>query len=160
MSESQPPKEPAPEEPVQREDGAKPRRPTFADAEILLRLRAARLGSIEDAVKAHEVLSITALRRHLGLAFAAVFVVLNLLIAVFVWWAIRFDHEMVALVVKQRVGIGDSPIDSSWPYPFPIVTSTVFMALIAGTVAQTGVAISTIVFFLFTHSRSEGQSSQ
>ncbi len=79
------------------------------------------------------------------------FLALNIMVAIVLWVMISFDHEVLRQALSdQQAAINTGGSSSPIPLPEPIITGTVVMALIAGTVTQVGAAALVITNYLFS----------
>ena len=77
-------------------------------------------------------------------------VALNIMVAIVLWAMISFDHEVLRQALSdQQAAIKTGAPSSTITLPEPIITGTVVMALIAGTVTQVGAAAIVITNYLF-----------
>ena len=78
------------------------------------------------------------------------FLALNTMIAIVLWAMISFDHEVLRQALSdQQAAVKAGGSSSMITLPEPIITGTVVMALIAGTVTQVGAAAIVITNYLF-----------
>ena len=90
------------------------------------------------------------LRRAVAIVFMVLFLALNFMVAIVLWVMISFDHEVLRQALSdQQAAINTGASSSPIPLPEPIITGTVVMALIAGTVTQVGAAALVITNYLF-----------
>ncbi len=78
------------------------------------------------------------------------FLALNIMVAIVLWVMISFDHEVLRQALSdQQAAVKAGGSSSMITLPEPIITGTVVMALIAGTVTQVGAAALVITNYLF-----------
>ena len=90
------------------------------------------------------------LRLAVAVVLMVLFVGLNVMVATVLRVLITFDHEMLRQALSdQQAAIKAGGSSSPIALPEPIITGTVVMALIAGTVTQVGAGALVITNYLF-----------
>ena len=97
-------------------------------------------------IKKKQLLEEIKLRRLVAWVLMGLFLALNVLLAMVLWWTISFDHEVARQILSAAAKAGQPPPTM----PEPVVTHGVVMALIAGTIAQVGAAALVITRYLFS----------